>query len=61
MQEARKAFIASESSEKIRRALRYKVRSSSGAKFFSGDSVHYKRNDSKRWRGPGKVLGQDGQ
>ena len=34
MQEARKAFIASESSKKIRRALRHSVRSSSGAKFF---------------------------
>ena len=48
MQEARKAYIASKSSERIRRVLRHNVRSSSGAKFFSGDSVYYKRNDSKR-------------
>ena len=60
MQEARKAFIVSESSEGIRRALRHNVRSCSGAKFFSGDNVYHKRNDRKRWRGPGKVLGQDG-
>ena len=41
--------------------FRHNVRFSCGAKFFSGDSVYYKRNDNKRWRGPGKALGQDGQ
>ena len=60
-QEARKAFIASESSKEIRRALRHNVRSSCAAKFFSGDSAYYKRNDNKRWGGSGKALGQDGQ
>ena len=40
---------------------RHNVRFRCGAKFFSGDSVYYKRNDNKRWRGPGKALGQDGQ
>ena len=25
-----------------------------------GDEVFYKRNDSREWKGPGKVLGQDG-
>ena len=44
-------IVASESSEKIRKALRHNISSSGGAKFFSGDSVYCKRNDSKRWRG----------
>ena len=58
---ARKAFIESESCEKIKRALRHNVQPGSNAEFFTGDSVYYKRSDSNRWKGPGKVLGQDGQ
>ena len=27
----------------------------------TGDSVYYKRIDSKEWHGPAKVLSQDGQ
>ena len=56
---ARKAFIESESSNKLKTALRKNTRS-----FFNtyniGDEVFYKRNDSPEWKGPGKVLGQDG-
>ena len=29
--------------------------------YVTGDSVYYKRIDSKEWHGPAKVLGQDGQ
>lgn len=29
--------------------------------FVSGDSVHFNWAHEKWWRGPGKVLGQDGQ
>ncbi|PIK44250.1 hypothetical protein BSL78_18893 [Apostichopus japonicus] len=29
--------------------------------FLQGDRVFYKRDDSNRWRGPGKVIGQDGK
>ena len=61
IQEARKAFIQSESSEKLKRALRHNVRSCNDLKVYIGDSVYYKRNNSKRWKGPGKLLGQDGQ
>ena len=61
IQEARKAFIHSESSEKLKRALRHNTRSCNDLKVYSGDSVYYKRNNSKRWKGPGIVLGQDGQ
>ena len=61
MHSARKAFIESESSEKIRRALAHNTRSSNGLKYLTGDSVYYKKKDSREWRGPGTVIGQDGQ
>ena len=40
---ARQAFIESESSEKIRRALRYQTRSHGDVAYFTGDDVYYKR------------------
>ena len=52
----RKAFIASESSEKIRRALRKQIRPS-GEKFSNGDKVYFLRDN--KWKGPGWVIGQD--
>lgn len=55
---ARKAFVKVESGEKIRRALRHQVRAVENH-FEAGDKVFYKRDDSNRWRGPGKVIGQD--
>lgn len=58
---ARKAFIESESSEKIRKALAHNTRTSNGTKYLTGDSVYYKRKDSREWKGPGVVIGQDGQ
>ena len=61
MAAARKAFIESENSEKIRRALRHNIRPSSSNKFVTGDIVYYKRNDSKKWKGPGTVIGRDTQ
>ena len=61
MSAARKAFIQSENSERIKRALRHNVRPSSNNKYFTGDSVYYKRNDARKWKGPGKVIGYDAQ
>ena len=61
MHKAREAFVQSENSERIRRALRHNIRPSGDIKYVSGDSVYYKRNDASEWHGPGKVLGQDGQ
>lgn len=55
---SRKAFIAAETCEKIRRALKHQIRTIS-CKFETNDSVFYKRNDSDKWKGPGKVLGSD--
>ena len=58
---AREAFIQSESSEKLRRALNHNIRTSGDIKYLSGDSVFFKRANERHWRGPRKVLGQDGQ
>ena len=59
LQAARKAFIESESSEHIRRALRKNIQPYS-VNFENGDKVFYHRSSSKEWKGPGTVLGQDG-
>ena len=58
---AREAFIQQEASEKIRRALRHQIRPSGDLKFVCGDIAYNKRNDSSKWKGPGTVLGQEGQ
>ena len=60
MHAARKAFIEAESAERVRRALRHKLRSCS-INLQQGDRVFYKRQDSNKWRGPGIVIGRDGK
>ena len=57
---SRRAFIQAESSERIRRALRHKIRAS-GECFQQGDRVYFKRDDDQKWKGPGTVIGQDGK
>ena len=57
---ARKTFIQTEADERIRRALRNKVRASEQV-FENGDSVIYKHEGKDRWLGPGKVVFQDGK
>ena len=61
MHVARQEFIKSESSDRLRRALKHQVRPSSNVQFFIGDDVYYKRLKSKYWQGPATVIGQDGQ
>ena len=61
MNSARRHCIQLESSDKIRRALKYRVRPSSNIRYFVGDEVFYKRKRSKEWRGPASVIGQLGQ
>lgn len=60
LHEARKSFIQSEASERIRRALRTKIRSSEET-FEHGDNVYYKREGHDRWLGPARVIFQDGK
>ena len=57
---ARRAFIQSEADERIRRALRHKVRAAEQV-YDHGDRVFYKREGKDRWLGPGKVVFQDGK
>ena len=59
MRKATESFIRAESSERIQRALRRKVRSHSRTKYVNGDKVCYKRNHFEGWKGPPVVLGQD--
>ena len=61
MRAARKAFIEAESSKKIKIALSHNIRTSCEEHYEKGDKVFFKRNDSKRWYGPGTVIGQDGK
>ena len=56
---ARQAFIESENSEWIKRALNHNIRTYSNTCFITGDSFYFKRAHKKQWRDPGKVLGQD--
>ena len=61
LHKARQAYIESESSERISRALNHNTRTHNDVKYYNGDSVYFKRAKEKKWRGPAKVLGQDGQ
>ena len=55
---SRKAFIDTEANERIRRALRTKVRAAEQI-YTNGDMVFYKREGKEKWLGPGKVVFQD--
>ena len=57
---ARQQMIKLESSEKLRRAMRAQTRTYNDVRYISGDEVFYKRDEETRWRGPGRVIGQDG-
>ena len=55
----RKAYNASESCEKLRRAMKNRVRPATSLVYQTGDVVFYKRNESSKWKGPGIVIGRD--
>ena len=59
MKMSREAFMKAESSERIKRALKHNISAGNNKKFFLGDLVYYKRNDSHKWKGPGKVIGTE--
>ena len=56
----RRAFLQAETSERICKALKHQIRSL-GGQFQIGDKVFYKRDNDHKWKGPGKVIGQDGK
>ena len=58
---AHQAFISTESSEKIKRALKAKTEISTSLSFNHGDSVYYKREGVPMCKGPGTVIGKEGQ
>ena len=58
---SRKAFIESESSSKLKRALNRKTRPANNRDFFMGDTVLFKRPDREEWHGPVKIVGIDGK
>ena len=57
---ARKEFTRTESCQRIKTALRHRVRASEVV-FHPGERVYYKRDRHDRWFGPAKVIFQDGK
>ena len=55
----RKACIESESSDKMRRALKSQTRTATALIYDTGDKVYYRKNTEKKWQGPGHVVGID--
>ena len=53
-------FIETESSERIKRALRHDVRTYCEENYQNGDKVFYKSRTVKGWKGPATVLGKEG-
>lgn len=58
---ARENFIKNEASSKLKLALKHQTRTSGDVVYNTGDIVFYKRKDIPTWKGPGTVIGQDGQ
>ena len=59
LHDARKNYIKSENSNRIKRALRHKTRTYSDESFEPRDRVYFKRNGHKGWLGPAVVIGAD--
>ena len=59
LHKARENFVKSESSERIKKALRHNVRTYCEVQFDAGEKVYYRCRNDKGWRGPGKVLGKE--
>ena len=59
LHEVRKAFIENGAPEKLRRALRHKIRPITSITYQPGDKIYYKHQNSKEWKGPAEVIGRD--
>ena len=55
---AKAAFIKAQNCEKLKLALRSKIRTADHI-YHPGDYVYYRREKDDRWLGPGKVMWQD--
>ena len=60
MHECRAAFIKSQNCEKLKQALRTKMRTAQH-NYSHGDYVYYRREKDDKWLGPAKVVYQDGK
>ena len=60
LKSARESFVQADGDERLRRALRTKMRASE-ERFNPGESVYYFREGREKWLGPAKVLMQDGK
>ena len=60
LHDARRAYIQTETDERIRRPLHGKVRAAEET-YVNGDAVYYKREGKERWLGPATVVFQDGR
>ena len=56
----RKEYVKTESCEKLKRALKHRIRTSDTV-YQYGDIVYYKREHEDRWKGPASVMFQDGK
>ena len=56
---AQKSFMETESSAKLRNELRKQTRHAR-QHFDLSQAVYYKCNNDIKWKGPGKIVGQDG-
>ena len=56
---SRRAFLESESSNRVKKALKSKIYADKDVNFEYGQSVYYKMDNENRWRGPGTVTGID--
>ena len=60
LHEARRAYLQTEANERIRRAMRTKVRAAKQI-YQNRDTVFYKREGKERWLGPASVVFRDGK
>ena len=61
MHKAREVFIKNEACNKLRIALKKKVREHRLEEAVVGDEVYYKRENECEWRGPARVIGVTGK
>ena len=60
LQSAKEAFLKSQACQKIKMALKYRIRAKM-EKYETGDKVYFKDEKFSKWQGPGTVIGQDKQ
>jgi hypothetical protein len=57
---SREAFVQSEASAKLKKAIHHQTRTVTNKVYKIGDEVLYKRPGQKEWHGPGTIFGVDG-